>query len=244
VRYPIIADTKREVAALLGMLDEDEKDGAGMPVTVVRVPPLPLAPPVFPSVPPSCFDAACNVACDTACDAACARVPVHPFAALLIRRCLPHNGGFAAVSGNPSHSASRSSPLVSIPNFLGALEPFPCCFLTWIPTPSHLPRRAVLRLQRKVFIIGPDRKIKASLSYPTVAGRYFPEIIRLVDALQLGSKYPIATPVGWQKGEDVMIQPSLSDADAAARFPGYRKVELPSGKGYVRMTADPSKTTA
>jgi alkyl hydroperoxide reductase subunit AhpC len=95
-----------------------------------------------------------------------------------------------------------------------------------------------------VFIIGPDRKIKASLSYPTVAGRYFPEIIRLVDALQLGSKYPIATPVGWQKGEDVMIQPSLSDADAAARFPGYRKVELPSGKGYVRMTADPSKTTA
>ena len=126
--FPIIADTTRDVAALLGMLDDDEKDGAGLPATV-----------------------------------------------------------------------------------------------------------------RKVFIIGPDRKIKATLSYPTVAGRYFPEILRLVDALQLGAKHPIATPVGWTKGADVMIQPSLPDADAAARFPGYRRVELPSGKGYVRMTADPSK---
>lgn len=62
---------------------------------------------------------------------------------------------------------------------------------------------------RKVFIIGPDRKIKASLAYPTAAGRFFPEILRLVDALQLAAKYPIATPVNWKKGDDVMIQPTV-----------------------------------
>jgi alkyl hydroperoxide reductase subunit AhpC len=96
---------------------------------------------------------------------------------------------------------------------------------------------------RKVFIIGPDRKTKAILAYPTSAGRYFPEILRLIDALQLATKAPIATPVNWLPGQDVMIQPSVSDADAAAKFPGYKKVEVPSGKGYVRMTADPSKTS-
>lgn len=128
VTYPIIADTGRDVAALLGMLDDDEKDDKGLPVTV-----------------------------------------------------------------------------------------------------------------RKVFIIGPDRKIKAALSYPTVAGRYFPEILRLIDALQLGAKFPIATPVGWTPGQDVMIQPSLPDAEAEKLFPGFRKVGVPSGKNYVRMTADPSR---
>ena len=128
MRFPILADTSREVAALLGMLDADEVDGKGLPATV-----------------------------------------------------------------------------------------------------------------RKVFVIGPDRKIKASLSYPTVAGRYFPEILRLIDALQLGAKFPIATPVGWQKGDDVMIQPTVSDADAAKLFPAHRRIEVPSGKGYLRMTADPSK---
>lgn len=98
---------------------------------------------------------------------------------------------------------------------------------------------------RKVFIIGPDRKTKASLSYPTVAGRFFPEILRLIDALQLGAKYPIATPVGWKKGEDVVIQPTVSDEDATRIFPaGFKKVALPSGKGYLRMTADPAAAAA
>jgi len=131
VTYPIIADTKRDIAEALGMLDADEKDAAGLPVTV-----------------------------------------------------------------------------------------------------------------RKVFIIGADKKVKAILVYPTAAGRYFPEILRLVDALQLAAKAPIATPVNWKPGDDVMIQPSVSDADAAARFPGYKKTELPSGKGYVRMTADPGAAPA
>jgi 1-Cys peroxiredoxin 6 len=126
VTYPIIADTDRSIAVQLGMLEEDEKDAAGLPATV-----------------------------------------------------------------------------------------------------------------RKVFVIGPDRKVKLVLAYPTAVGRNFAEILRVIDALQLAAKYPIATPVNWQRGKDVMIQPSVSDADAAARFPGFQRTEVPSGKGYIRFTKDP-----
>ena len=124
VTYPIIADTKRETAVLLGMLDEDEKDAAGIPATV-----------------------------------------------------------------------------------------------------------------RKVFVVGPDHKIKLQLIYPTAVGRNFAEIFRVIDALQLAARHPIATPVNWVPGGDVMIQPTVSDSDAAAKFPGYTKIEVPSGKGYLRAWA-------
>lgn len=127
VEYPIISDPKREIAVQLGMLDEEEKDNAGIPATV-----------------------------------------------------------------------------------------------------------------RKVFVIGPDRKIKLQLIYPTAVGRNFDEIIRVIDALQLAAKYPIATPVNWTKGKDVMIQPTVSDADAEAKFPGFNRTSVPSGKGYIRFTKDPS----
>jgi 1-Cys peroxiredoxin 6 len=90
---------------------------------------------------------------------------------------------------------------------------------------------------RKVFVIGPDRKVKLQLIYPTAVGRNFDEIIRVIDALQLAAKYPIATPVNWTKGHKVMIQPSVSDADAEAKFPGFERTAVPSGKGYIRMTA-------
>jgi 1-Cys peroxiredoxin 6 len=127
VEYPIISDPSRETAVLLGMLDEDEKDKAGIPATV-----------------------------------------------------------------------------------------------------------------RKVFVIGPDHKIKLILVYPTAVGRFFPEIIRVIDALQLAAKFPIATPVNWTPGNKVMIQPSVSDADAEAKFPGFERVAVPSGKGYIRMTTTPN----
>ena len=126
VDYPIISDAKRDTAVLLGMLDEEEKDAAGIPATV-----------------------------------------------------------------------------------------------------------------RKVFLVGPDRKIKLQLIYPTAVGRNFAEIFRVIDALQLAAKFPIATPVNWTPGGDVMIQPTVSDADAAAKFPGFKKIEVPSGKGYLRMTTQP-----
>ena len=58
----------------------------------------------------------------------------------------------------------------------------------------------------------------------------------VIDALQLASKYPIATPVNWVPGKDVMIQPTVSDADAEAKFPGFKRTEVPSGKGYIRFT--------
>ena len=104
VSFPIISDPKRETAVLLGMLDEDEKDAAGIPATV-----------------------------------------------------------------------------------------------------------------RKLFIIGPDHKTKLVLIYPTSVGRNFVEVLRVIDALQLAAKFPIATPANWVVGADVMIQPSVSDEDAAVR---------------------------
>ena len=126
VKYPIISDPKRDIAALLGMLDEDEKEAPGLPATV-----------------------------------------------------------------------------------------------------------------RKVFVVGPDRKIKLQLVYPTAVGRNFAEIFRVIDALQLAAKFPIATPVNWVPGKDVMIQPTVSDADAEAKFPGFKRTAVPSGKGYIRMTPTP-----
>ena len=93
---------------------------------------------------------------------------------------------------------------------------------------------------RKVFVVGPDRKIKLQLIYPTAVGRNFAEILRCIDALQLAARHPIATPVNWVPGGDVMIQPSVADADAEARFPGFKRTEVPSGKGYIRFTPDPS----
>ncbi len=148
VNFPIISDANREIAVLLGMLDDDEKDSAGIPATV-----------------------------------------------------------------------------------------------------------------RKLFIVGPDRKIKLVITYPTAVGRSFPEILRVIDALQLTAKFPIATPVNWERGGDVMIQPTVSDADARVRqprflernekaltrlpfisqmkFPSHTTTPLPSCKGYLRATTEP-----
>jgi 1-Cys peroxiredoxin 6 len=96
---------------------------------------------------------------------------------------------------------------------------------------------------RSVYFIGPDNKVRATLCYPPAVGRNIPELIRVVKALQLADAYPIATPVNWSPGERVMIQPSLSDAEASSRFAEFTRHDVPSGKGYIRMTADPSTAT-
>jgi alkyl hydroperoxide reductase subunit AhpC len=88
---------------------------------------------------------------------------------------------------------------------------------------------------RSVFIIGPDKKIKAMLTYPMSSGRNFDEVLRLLDSCQLTSKHPIATPVNWKQGEDVIIAPSLSDQDAKQKFPGGWKTLKP----YLRTTRQP-----
>jgi alkyl hydroperoxide reductase subunit AhpC len=88
---------------------------------------------------------------------------------------------------------------------------------------------------RSVFIIGPDKQLKLSMTYPMSVGRNFGEILRALDALQTSTKHGIATPVNWTAGEDVIIPPTVSDEDAKAKFgefeavlPYLRKTKLPS----------------
>ncbi len=87
---------------------------------------------------------------------------------------------------------------------------------------------------RSVFIIGPDKKVKLSLTYPASTGRNFHEILRALDSLQLTSKHQVATPADWNQGEDVIIAGAVSDDEAAQRFPGYTAV-----KPYLRKTPQP-----
>jgi alkyl hydroperoxide reductase subunit AhpC len=72
---------------------------------------------------------------------------------------------------------------------------------------------------RSVFVIGPDKRIKLTLTYPASTGRNFAEILRVIDSLQLTAKHQVATPVNWKPGEDVIIVPALSDDDARQKFP-------------------------
>ena len=89
---------------------------------------------------------------------------------------------------------------------------------------------------RSVFIIGPDKKIKLTLTYPASTGRNFTEILRVIDSLQLTANYQVATPADWVNGEDVIITPVVSDADAVAKFPkGFTSV-----KPYLRKTPQPN----
>ena len=72
---------------------------------------------------------------------------------------------------------------------------------------------------RSVFVIGPDNKVKLTLTYPASTGRNFDEILRVIDSLQLTANYSVATPADWKEGEDVIIVPAVSDEDAKAKFP-------------------------
>jgi len=88
---------------------------------------------------------------------------------------------------------------------------------------------------RNVFMIGPDKKIKAMLIYPMSSGRNFDEVLRLLDSLQLTTKYNVATPVNWKPGNDVIIPPSVSDEQAKQKFPNGWKTLKP----YLRVVAQP-----
>ena len=90
---------------------------------------------------------------------------------------------------------------------------------------------------RTVFIVGPDKKIKLFLTYPMTTGRNFNEIIRVIDSMQLTDKHPVATPVNWEKGDEVIIKPSVQEEEAKKLFPeGWKTI-----KPYLRKVADPSK---
>jgi thioredoxin-dependent peroxiredoxin len=88
---------------------------------------------------------------------------------------------------------------------------------------------------RSVFIIGPDKKIKLSITYPASTGRNFDEILRVIDSLQLTAKHKVATPVDWKQGGDVIIVPSVSDEDAKKVYPNGWKTLKP----YLRVVPQP-----
>jgi len=88
---------------------------------------------------------------------------------------------------------------------------------------------------RSVFIVGPDNKIKLTLTYPASTGRNFLELLRVIDSLQLTVKYQVSTPADWQAGEDVIIVPAVSDEDAQKKFPKGFTAKKP----YLRLTPQP-----
>ena len=89
---------------------------------------------------------------------------------------------------------------------------------------------------RSVFVIGPDNKVKLTITYPASTGRNFDELLRVIDSLQLTANYSVATPVDWKHGEDVIIVPAVSDEDAKKKFPGFV-----AKKPYLRVTPMPTK---
>jgi alkyl hydroperoxide reductase subunit AhpC len=90
---------------------------------------------------------------------------------------------------------------------------------------------------RSVFVIGPDKKIKLTLTYPASCGRNFPELLRVIDSLQLTSQHKVATPANWEDGQDCIITPAVKDEEIPKLFPkGHRRV-----KPYLRYTPQPNK---
>src|ERR1051326_2202649 len=88
---------------------------------------------------------------------------------------------------------------------------------------------------RSVFVIGPDKKVKLTITYPASTGRNFDEILRVIDSLRLTAERKLATPANWKSGEDCIVVPAVSDDDAAKMFPkGVRKI-----KPYLRYTPQP-----
>ena len=90
---------------------------------------------------------------------------------------------------------------------------------------------------RSVFVIGPDKKVKLTLTYPASTGRNFLEILRVIDSLQLTANHSVATPADWEDGEDVVVSPAIKTEDIPAKFPKGHKVIKP----YLRTTPQPNK---
>lgn len=89
---------------------------------------------------------------------------------------------------------------------------------------------------RSVFVIGPDKKVKLTITYPASTGRNFDEILRVIDSLQLTANYSVATPADWKNGDDVVISGTVADSDIPTKFPkGHTRV-----KPYLRMTPQPN----
>jgi alkyl hydroperoxide reductase subunit AhpC len=147
-----------------------------------------------------------------------------------------HNTKVIAVSVDPLESHERWAG--DIEEVTGARLNFP---LIADPdrTVAHLygmihPNASTTTTVRSVFVIGPDKKVKLTLTYPASTGRDFGEILRVLHSLQLTAQHQVATPADWRAGEDVIITAAVSDEEAARRFPGYTTV-----KPYLRKTPQP-----
>jgi len=90
---------------------------------------------------------------------------------------------------------------------------------------------------RSLFVIGPDKKVKLTITYPASTGRNFFEVLRVIDSLQLTANYSVATPADWKEGEDVIVVPAVPTEDIPARFPKGHKIIKP----YLRTTPQPNK---
>lgn len=90
---------------------------------------------------------------------------------------------------------------------------------------------------RSLFVIGPDKKVKLTITYPASTGRNFVEVLRVIDSLQLTANFSVATPADWKEGEDVIVVPAVSTEDAQKKFPKGVKVVKP----YLRYTPQPNK---
>jgi alkyl hydroperoxide reductase subunit AhpC len=99
------------------------------------------------------------------------------------------------------------------------------------------PNASATATVRSVYIIGPDKKVKLTLTYPASTGRNFLEILRVIDSLQLTDQYSVATPADWKDGEDVIVVPAIKTEDIPAKFPkGYKEI-----KPYLRTTPQPNR---
>jgi alkyl hydroperoxide reductase subunit AhpC len=148
-----------------------------------------------------------------------------------------HNTRVIAVSVDPLESHERWIP--DIEEVTGARLNFPL-----IADPDRTvanlygmihPNAGSTMTVRSVFVIGPDKKVKLTLTYPAATGRDFGEILRVLHSLQLTAKHQLATPADWRVGDDVIITTAVSDEEAAVRFPGYTTI-----KPYLRKTAQPA----
>ncbi|MFT4205068.1 MAG: peroxiredoxin [Chitinophagaceae bacterium] len=98
------------------------------------------------------------------------------------------------------------------------------------------PNAAATTTVRSVVVIGPDKKIKLTITYPPSTGRNFNEILRAIDSLQLTANYGVTTPANWEQGQDVVVSPAINDEDAKVKFPkGFKAV-----KPYLRYTPQPN----
>ncbi len=99
------------------------------------------------------------------------------------------------------------------------------------------PNASATATVRSVFVIGPDKKVKLTLTYPASTGRNFIEILRVIDSLQLTDEYQVATPANWEDGQDVIVVPAIKTEDIPGKFPkGYTEI-----KPYLRTTPQPNK---